>query len=95
MTNINISNFKLVEFDGVFTLKNPNTTAAFVRFNEIGEIEYIFVNPIFRKKGLAKKLLSLVIEKTGKSIVLQKPISPLGFKLIKSVEKFNLKINNV
>ena len=27
----------------------------FVRFNKFGEVEYIFVNPIFRKKGIAKK----------------------------------------
>ena len=83
MNNINLSNYKLTQSDGVFTLKNTNTTIGFVRFNENGEIEYIFVNPIFRKKGVAKKLLKLVKDKTGKNIVLQKPISPLGHKLLK------------
>jgi|TARA_B100001063_G_C16234204_1_gene297727 GNAT superfamily N-acetyltransferase len=86
MNNINLSNYKLTQSDGVFTLKNTNTTIGFVRFNENGEIEYIFVNPIFRKKGVAKKLLKLVKDKTGKNIVLQKPISPLGHKLLKSLE---------
>ena len=80
---MNISNYELTQSDGVFTLKNTNTTIGFVRFNENGEIEYIFVNPIFRKKGVAKKLLKLVKDKTGKNIVLQKPISPLGHKLLK------------
>ena len=51
MSSIDFSNYKLDEFDGVFTYKNENTTLGFVRFNEIGEVEYIFVNPIFRKKG--------------------------------------------
>ena len=60
----------------------------FVRFSEIGEVEYIFVNPLFRKQGLAKKLLKLVKEKTGKNLVLQEPISPLGEKLLKSIEKW-------
>ena len=83
---MNISNYELTQSDGVFTLKNTNTTIGFVRFNENGEIEYIFVNPIFRKKGVAKKLLKLVKDKTGKNIVLQKPISPLGHKLLKSLE---------
>ena len=78
----------LNETDGVFTLKNENTTLGFVRFNNKGEVEYIFVNPIFRKKGLAKKLLKLVKEKTGKKIILQKPISPLGSKLMKSIEEW-------
>ena len=62
--------YELVQNDGVFTLKNQNTTVGFVRFNELGEVEYIFVNPIFRKKGLAKKLLKLVREKTGKKIII-------------------------
>ena len=81
--------YELVENEGVFTLKNQNTTVGFVRFNEQGEVEYIFVNPIFRKKGLAKRLLKLVKEKTGKKLILQPPISPLGEKLLKSVNKWN------
>ena len=88
MNNFDISKYKLNETDGVFTLKNENTTLGFVRFNNKGEVEYIFVNPIFRKKGLAKKLLKLVKEKTGKKIILQEPISPLGSKLMKSIEEW-------
>jgi len=88
MKNFNLSNYELVETEGVFTLKNINTTVGFVRFNDIGEIEYIFVNPIFRKKGIATKLLLLVKEKTGKKIILQEPISPLGSKLLNSLNKW-------
>ena len=89
MNDFNINSCELVETDGVFTLKNINTTIGFVRFNKVGEIEYIFVNPIFRKKGIAKKLLKLVRDKTNKKIILQKPISPLGLKLLRSLEKWN------
>jgi len=78
-----LSDYQLIRSDGVFTLRNLNTTIGFVRFNEIAEVEYIFVNPIFRKKGFAKQLLKLVKEETGKKIILQKPISPLGIKLLK------------
>ena len=87
MNEINIKNYKLVKTDGVFTIKNLNTTIGFVRFNIYGEIEYIFVNPIFRKKGIAKNLLNLVQKETGKKLILQKPISPLGIKLMKSLER--------
>ena len=80
--------YELIKTDDVFTLKNSNTTIGFVRFNEKGEVEYIFVNPIFRKQGLATKLLHLVKQKTGKEIVLQEPISPLGLKLLKSLNKW-------
>ena len=89
MTKINLSKYTLNKIDGIFTLKNNNTTLGFVRFNDLGEVEYIFVNPIFRKKGLAKKLLKLVKEKTGKKLILQEPISPLGAKLLKSIERWN------
>ena len=74
--------------DGIITFKNINTTLGFVRFNKKGEVEYIFVNPIFRKQGLATKLLQLVKQKTGKEIVLQEPISPLGSKLLNSLNKW-------
>ena len=59
MSSIDFSNYKLDEFDGVFTYKNENTTLGFVRFNEIGEVEYIFVNPIFRKKRDSKKVIKI------------------------------------
>jgi len=89
MNNKFLSNSKLVQSEGVYTLKNLNTTIGFVRFNHNGEIEYIFVNPVFRKKKIANKLLKLVRKKTQKKLVFQKPISPLGSKLLKSIEKWN------
>ena len=88
MNSIDFLNYILDEADGVFTYKNDNTTLGFVRFNKKGEVEYIFVNPIFRKQGLATKLLQLVKKKTGKEIVLQEPISPLGSKLLNSLYKW-------
>jgi hypothetical protein len=81
--------YDLIENDGVLTLKNQNTTIGFVRFNELGEVEYIFVNPLFRRKNFASKLLELVGKKTGKRIVFQTPISPLGEKLLSSIKDFN------
>ena len=71
MSDFDLSKFELIETDDVFTLKNLNTTVGFVRFNKQGEVEYIFVNPLFRKKNLAKKLLKLVKKK---------PIRKLFFK---------------
>ena len=87
MNIINFSNYKLDYSEGVYILKNLNTTIGFVRFNTNGEIEYIFVNPIFRKQGIAKKLLKLVELKTNKKLIFQYPISPLGAKLLKSLNK--------
>ena len=89
MDLIELPKGELAETDGVFTYKNNNTTLGFVRFNNTGEVEYIFVNPLFRKKRIAKSLLKLVREKTQKKLTFQQPISPLGSKLLKSIEKWN------
>ena len=87
MNELNNSNYNISFSDGVVTFKNINTTLGFIRYNEEAEVEYIFVNPIFRRKGLAKKLLLLVEEKTNSKAKPQDPISPLGEKLFKKKNK--------
>ncbi|MDC0401040.1 GNAT family N-acetyltransferase [Candidatus Pelagibacter sp.] len=81
MNNLDNTNYDIELSDGVITFKNINTTLGFVRYNEEAEVEYIFVNPMFRRKGLAKKLLQIVEEKTKIKPQPQDPISPLGEKL--------------
>jgi len=75
--------YNTVVTDGIVTLTNPNTTLGFVRFKPTGAVEYIFVQPMYRKQGLAKKLLSKVMELTGQDPVPEPPVSPLGQKLFK------------
>ena len=84
MNQLNNTNYDISFSDGVITFKNINTTIGFVRYNEEAEVEYIFVNPMFRRKGLAKKLLSIVEEKTKIEPTPQDPISPLGERLFKT-----------
>jgi len=83
MNKLNNTNYDISFSDGVVTFKNINTTIGFVRYNETAEVEYIFVNPKFRRKGLAKKLLSIVEKKTKAKPTPQDPISPLGEKLFR------------
>jgi hypothetical protein len=83
MNNLNNTNYDIDLSDGVIIFKNINTTLGFVRYNAEAEVEYIFVNPMFRRQGLAKKLLSIVEEKTKIKPKPQDPISPLGEKLFK------------
>ena len=85
MTNNSNNIYEISQVDGVITFKNKNTTIGFIRFNDKGEVEYIFVNPAFRKQGVAKKLLKLTKEKLGKELIPQEPISPLGKKLFNVV----------
>jgi hypothetical protein len=77
------TNYEIDLTDDVITFKNINTTLGFVRFNKRAEVEYIFINPMFRRKGLAKKLLSIVEKKTRLKPTPQEPIIPLGEKLFK------------
>ena len=81
MSNLDNTNYEVDLSDGVITFKNINTTLGFVRYNTEAEVEYIFVNPMFRRSGLAKKLLKIVEEKTKIKPKPQDPISPLGEKL--------------
>ena len=85
MTNNSNNIYEISQVDGVITFKNKNTTIGFIRFNDKGEVEYIFVNPAFRKQGVAKTLLKLTKEKLGKELIPQEPISPLGKKLFNIV----------
>ena len=86
MNELNNTNYDISFSHGVVTFKNINTTIGFVRYNEEAEVEYIFVNPMFRRKGLAKKLLSIVEEKTKIEPTPQDPISPLGERLFKTIK---------
>ena len=81
MSTLDNIDYDICLSDGIITFKNINTTLGFVRYNEKAEVEYIFVNPMFRRKGLAKKLLQIVEEKTKIKPQPQDPISPLGEKL--------------
>ena len=83
MSILDNTNYDIDLSDGVITFKNINTTLGFVRYNEEGEVEYIFVNPKFRRIGLAKKLLKIVEEKTKIKPKPNDPVSPLGEKLFK------------
>ena len=83
MNKLKATTYETSFSDGVITFKNANTTLGFARYNEEAKVEYIFVNPIFRRKGLAKKLLYLIEEKTQIKPKPQDPISPLGEKLFK------------
>ena len=87
MSTLDNTNYEVDLSDGVISFKNINTTLAFVRYNEAAEVEYIFVNPKFRRKGLAKKLLSIIEKKIKIKPTPKDPISPLGEKLFKTKKK--------
>jgi GNAT superfamily N-acetyltransferase len=73
---------RVTHTSGIVILADPNTTIAYCRYTDAGEVEYIFVNPAHRRKGYAKQLLSIVEGRVQRSLRFQTPISPLGRKLL-------------
>jgi GNAT superfamily N-acetyltransferase len=78
--------YDTVVTDGIITFTNPNTTLGFVRFKPSGAIEYIFVHPMYRKHGLARRLLDKAEKLTNNQAFPEPPISKLG-KLLFKIEE--------
>ena len=64
--------------EGVVLIKNQNTTIGYSRFNESGEVEYIYVNPLYRRKGFGALLINEIKKIKGPITKVHEPISPLG-----------------
>jgi GNAT superfamily N-acetyltransferase len=71
--------------DGIVLIKNQNTTIAYCRFLDSGDIEYIYVNLAYRRQGYGMILIDEVKKITGKIGQIQEPISPLGSHFFKGI----------
>lgn len=67
--------------DGVVLIRDANTTIGYCRHTTDGDIEYIFVNPAWRRRGVARRLLAEVERRCGRRGRPLEPISPLGRRL--------------
>ena len=75
---------RVIAAEGVTTLASVNTTLGYCRYNETGEVEYLFVGAPFRRRGVASWLLRRVAQEIGRPLVFREPISPLGRALIEA-----------
>lgn len=73
--------------DGIVTITDANTTIGYCRYDVSGEIEYLFVNPLFRRKGYASKMLASVEARLGTRLRFSPPISPLGRHIVDSYSR--------
>ena len=73
--------------DGIITITDANTTIAYCRYDSSGEIEYIFVNPPFRRCGYASRMLDLVEERLNTRLRFNPPISPLGRHVVEAYSR--------
>lgn len=72
---------------GIITITDANTTIGYCRYDESGEIEYVFVSASNRQKGYAKKMLALAEQRLSGIKGFQSPLSPLGRKLVESYNR--------
>lgn len=80
------SHWRYSRTPGILTLSDANTTIGYCRYDAAGEVEYLFVNPAFRRRGVATLLLNEVAAETGAALRFQPPLSPLGKALIAAWE---------
>jgi hypothetical protein len=73
--------------DGIITISDANTTIAYCRYDPSGEIEYLFVNPSFPRRGYAKRMLDIVEACPETTLRFKPPISPLGQHVVGSYSR--------
>ena len=71
--------------EGDVLIKNQNTTIGYSRFTESGEVEYIYVNPLYRRKGFGTLLINEIKRLKGPIDKVHDPISPLGSQFFKGI----------
>ena len=60
-------------------IRNKNTTIGYAHFSaETKQLDYLYVNPLFRRKGYGRKLVNLCEQVSGTPLHPQPPISKLG-----------------
>lgn len=73
--------------DGIITIADANTTIGYCRYDESGAVEYLFVGPPFRRRGYARRMLTLVEERVGKTLDFSPPLSPLGRLVVQAYRR--------
>jgi GNAT superfamily N-acetyltransferase len=69
------------------TISNKNTTLGYARFSRnFNIIEYIFVHPTFRRKGLGAMMLRRISEELGCRPVPAPPLSKMGEQFFKAMQ---------
>ena len=75
---LNPTDYQIEIADGIVVIKNQNTTIGYSRFTNTGDVEYIYVNPMYRRQGYGALLLDQVRRIAGQIGTIHAPVSPLG-----------------
>jgi GNAT superfamily N-acetyltransferase len=79
--------YQLEVADDTIWFKNQNTTIGYCRYASNGDIEYIYVHPMYRLMGFGKALVDQARIQTGQMGHPQEPISPMGKRFFAALEQ--------
>ena len=79
--------YQLEVDDGTICFKNQNTTIGYCRYASNGDVEYIYVQPMYRLMGFGKALVDQARIQTGQKGHPQEPISPMGKRFFAALEQ--------
>jgi GNAT superfamily N-acetyltransferase len=66
-------------YEDSIVLRNANTTVGYATFSKAAaSLDYIFVNPAFRRRGFGRKVVALCETECGGTLTPAPPISPIG-----------------
>jgi ribosomal protein S18 acetylase RimI-like enzyme len=82
-TNHHITEYTFDIGEDTVSIRKNSTVIGFCRFNQVGNIEDIYVDIAYRMMGFGKILIAKTQEITGKLAFPLEPISPLGKHLFK------------
>mgnify|MGYP001330144709 CR=1 FL=1 len=73
-------------YEDSIVLRNANTTVGYATFSKAdASLDYIFVNPAFRRQGLGRQLVALCEKECGAKLAPAPPISPVGQQFFSSI----------
>ena len=82
----NPADYQIEIADGIVLIKNQNTTIGYSRFTGAGDVEYIYVNPMYRRQGYGTLLLDEIRRITGQIGAVYTPVSPLGTAFFRGLD---------
>ncbi len=89
MQPVNSADYLLEIEQQTIWIKNQNTTIAYCRYSNDGDIEYIYVQPMYRLMGFGRRLVQEVQRITGKMGSPHEPVSPMGQRFFAALKKYS------
>jgi GNAT superfamily N-acetyltransferase len=82
----NLADFQIEIANGIVVIKNQNTTIGYSRFTSAGDVEYIYVNPMYRRQGYGTLLLDEIRRIAGQIGAIHTLVSPLGTTFFEALD---------